>query len=108
MSESHDCFPCFLRSPGSICHGLFGKKQPGKSSGGATSRGSDSGCNRQFSSVKGEFKQLKQGSDDDGNENVQKQLQSFRFKDENSYEYQILLQVFSRLLKIQTPRKASF
>ena len=35
-------------------------------------------------------------------------LETFRFKDENDYEYEISLKVFSRILKIQTPRKASF
>ena len=41
----------------------------GKSSGGATNRRSDSGSYRQFS-----FQQLKQGSNDDGKDNVHKEL----------------------------------
>ena len=35
-------------------------------------------------------------------------LETFRFKDEDDYEYEIWLEVFSRMLKIYTPRKASF
>ena len=33
---------------------------------------------------------------------------SFRFEDEDDYEYEIWFKVFSRILKIQTSRKASF
>ena len=33
---------------------------------------------------------------------------SIRFKDEDDYEFEIWLKVFSRILKIKTPRKASF
>ena len=36
------------------------------------------------------------------------QVETFRFKDENDYEYEILLEVSSRLTKIWTPLKASF
>ena len=35
-------------------------------------------------------------------------LETFRFEEENDYEYDILLEVSSRLLKIQTSQKASF
>ena len=35
-------------------------------------------------------------------------LETFRFEDEDDYEYEICLEVFSRMLKIYTPRKASF
>ena len=36
-------------------------------------------------------------------------LETFRFQDEDDdYEWEIWLQVFSRILKIYTPRKASF
>ena len=35
-------------------------------------------------------------------------LETFRFEEENDYEYDILLEVSSRLLKIQTSHKASF
>ena len=35
-------------------------------------------------------------------------LETFRFKDENDYEYEILLEVSLRLTKIWTPLKASF
>ena len=35
-------------------------------------------------------------------------LETFRFEDEDDYEYEIWLEVFSRMLKIYTPRKASF
>ena len=35
-------------------------------------------------------------------------LETFRFEDENDYEYDILLEVSSRLLKIETSQKASF
>ena len=36
-----------------------------------------------------------------------KKIETFRFWDENNYEYQIWLKVFSRILKSWTPRKAS-
>ena len=35
-------------------------------------------------------------------------LETFRFKDEDDQEYEIWLEVFSRLLKIQTSQNASF
>ena len=35
-------------------------------------------------------------------------IQTFRFEDEDGYEYEISLEVFSRLPKIQTSWKASF
>ena len=35
-------------------------------------------------------------------------LETFRFEEENDYEYDILLEVSSRLLIIQTSQKASF
>ena len=35
-------------------------------------------------------------------------LETFRFEDEDNYEYEICIKVFSRILKIQTSRKASF
>ena len=35
-------------------------------------------------------------------------LETYRFKEEDDYEYKIWLYVFSRILKIWTPRKASF
>ena len=35
-------------------------------------------------------------------------IETFRFKDENDYEYEIWLKVFSHILNIYTPRKASF
>ena len=34
-------------------------------------------------------------------------IETFRFEDENDYEYEVELQFFSRILKKQTPRKAS-
>ena len=39
---------------------------------------------------------------------VLKRIETFRFKEEDDYEYDIWLWVFSRILKIETPRKASF
>ena len=39
---------------------------------------------------------------------VHKKIETFRFKEEDDYEYDIWLWVFSRILKIETPRKASF
>ena len=35
-------------------------------------------------------------------------LETYRFKEEDDYEYKIWLDVFSRILKIKTSRKASF
>ena len=35
-------------------------------------------------------------------------LETYRFKEEDEYEYKIWLDVFSRILKIKTSRKASF
>ena len=35
------------------------------------------------------------------------QLEIFRFKHKDDYKYEIRLKVFSRILKIKTPRKAS-
>ena len=35
-------------------------------------------------------------------------LDTFRFDDEHDYEYEIWSKVFSRILKIYTPQKASF
>ena len=35
-------------------------------------------------------------------------LETFRFENEDDYEYEIWLEVFLRMLKIYTPRKASF